>query len=117
MLNTVRVFIAGGVIVLLSGCSAGFVDRYFPPLVRPEEIAEIKVAIRKITRSSVIYCTRPDISGGRGKVYVTTEDHKSYSAIKWRGKWYFHEVVIMASSPHLTMRWSERLAALVPRFP
>jgi hypothetical protein len=99
-------------IVVLSGCSAGFVDRYFPPLVRSEEIAEIKVAIRKITRSPVILCTRGSESEGRGEIIVTTQDYKNYSATKWRGKWYFHEVVIMASSSHLTRRWSERLAAM-----
>jgi hypothetical protein len=114
MLNTLRVSVASVVIVVFSGCSTEFVDRYFPPSVHSEEVAEIKVAIRKITRSPVMYCTRAENSEGRGEVYVTTQDHKSYSAIKWRGKWYFHEVVIMASSPHLTMRWSDRLAALIP---
>jgi hypothetical protein len=118
MLNTLRVFTAGIASVVLSGCSAGFVDRYFPPLIRPEEIAEIKVAIRKITSSPVKYCTRPtQDSIPRPEVYVFTEDGKSYSAVKIRGKWYFREAVIVASSPHLTMRWSERLAALVLHLP
>jgi hypothetical protein len=116
MLNTLRISVFGVVIAVLSGCSTEFVDRYFPPPVRPEEIAEIKVAIRKITRSPVVSWMRGSEPGGHGEVYVTTEDHKSYSAVKWRGKWYFHEVVIMASSPHLTMRWSERLAVSGPRF-
>ena len=98
---------------LLCGC-AGFIDRYFPPLVSAQEIAEITVAIRKVTRSPIILCTRPIDSQSRGPIYVTTAEHKDYTAIKWRGKWYFHEVVIVGSSPHLTMRWSERLAALVP---
>jgi hypothetical protein len=117
MLNTLRVLIATVVVALLPGCSTAFVDRYFPPLVRSEEIAEIKVAIRKITRSPVISCTRGFGSEGRGEIIVVTQDYKNYLATKWRGKWYFHEVVVMASSPHLTMRWSERLAALVPHLP
>jgi hypothetical protein len=118
MLNTLRVLTAGVVMVVLSGCSAGFVDRYFPPLIRPEEIAEIKVAIRKITPSPVKYCTRPtQDSVPRPEIYVFTEDGKSYSAVKIRGKWYFRVAVIVASSSHLTMRWSERLAALAPYFP
>src|SRR3954469_3419343 len=114
MLNTLRVLSVGVAIVALSGCSIQFVDRYFPPLVRPEEIAKIKVAIRKTTRSPVMYCIRGFESEGRGEITVTTQDGKSYLASKWRGKWYFHEVVVMASSSHLTRRWSERLAALVP---
>jgi hypothetical protein len=96
MLNTLRVLSLGIAIVVSSGCSTQFVDRYFPPLVRPEEVAEIKVAIRKITRSPVMYCKRLSESDGRGEITVTTEDGKSYLATKWRGKWYFHEVVIMA---------------------
>jgi hypothetical protein len=106
MLSTLRVVTLGITLALLCGC-AGFVDRYFPPLVRPEEIAEIKVAIRKITRSPVILCVRPIDSQGRGEVTVTTQDYKSYSATKFHGKWYFHEVVIVTSSPmHLTSRCS-----------
>jgi hypothetical protein len=113
MLSSLRVLTVGIAIAAFSGCSAGFIDRHFPPPVLPEEIAEIKVAIRKITRSPVVSWFRPDASEGRGPIYVSTQDHKSFKATKWRGKWYFDEVVIMASTPHLTMRWSERLAALV----
>ena len=116
MLSTLRVVTLGITLALSCGC-AGFVDRYFPPLIRPEEIAEIKVAIRKITSSPVKYCTRPsDDSGPRPEIYVWTEDGKSYRC-EIRGKWYFHEVVLVGSLPHLTVRWSERLAALVPYFP
>ena len=114
MLSTLRVVTVGIAIVAFSGCSAGFIDRYFPPPVLPEEIAEIKVAIRKITRSPVISCFRPGDSEGRAPILVITQDYKSYSATKWKGKWYFHEVFITASWPHLTMRWSERLAGLIP---
>jgi hypothetical protein len=110
MLNIVRVPMVAVTIILLSGC-AGFSDRYFPPLVRPEEIAEIKVAIRKLTRSPVTFCTRPIDSQGRGPIIVWTAAGKTYNAQKFRGKWYIHEVIIVGSSPHLTRRWSERLAA------
>ena len=102
-------------IVFLSGC-ADFIDRYFPPLVQPEEIAEIKVAIRKVTRSPVTFCTRPIDSAGRGPIIVWTADKKTYNAQKFRGKWYIHEVILVGSSLHLTRRWSEQLAALVPSF-
>jgi hypothetical protein len=97
---------AGVAMTAFSGC-ADFIDRYFPPPVQAEEIAEIKVAIRKITGSPVISCTRSSDSDGRGPVIVTTQDYKTYRATKWKGKWYFHEVFIVASSPHLSMRWSE----------
>lgn len=102
MLRALRVVAAGVAITAFCGC-ADFIDRYFPPPVRPEEIAEIKVAIRKITRSPVISCTRSSDSDGRGPVLVTTQDYKTYRTTKWKGKWYFHEVFIVASSPtHLT---------------
>src|ERR1700733_1864852 len=102
MLSKFRVPTLGISLALLCGC-AGFVDRYFPPLIRPEEIAEIRVAIQKITSSPVKYCTRPtQDSVPRPEIYVFTEDGKSYSAVKIRGKWYFREAVIVASSRHLT---------------
>jgi hypothetical protein len=116
MLSVGRVLIVAVTVILLSGCTH-FIDRVFPPLVAPEEIAEIKVAIRKVTRSPVTFCTRPIDSAGLGPIIVWTADKKTYNAQKTRGKWYIHEIILVGSSPHLTMRWSERLAALLPHLP
>ena len=62
--------------------------------VRPEECAEIKTAIRKITSSSVISCSRAVDSYGRGPVDVFTTG-ETYRATKIHGKWHFEKVVIV----------------------
>jgi hypothetical protein len=94
MLRAARALVVVATAAILCGCAA-IADRYFPPLVRPEECAEIKIAIRKVTSSPVRDCSRPfDSAGPTGKIIVWTADGKTYRAEKVGRKWHFHEVVI-----------------------
>ena len=95
MVRTIRIFALVVIGSAMFGCSTAFVDRYFPPPVRPEECAEIRIAIRKVTSASVRGCTRPIDSQGRGPITVWTVDDKTYEAQKVGAKWYFHEVIVV----------------------
>jgi hypothetical protein len=66
--------------------------------VRPEEWAEIRVAIHSITSSPVTYCSRvpePKPAYQLDEITVDTADGKHYWARKIRGKWQFHEVIVV----------------------
>jgi hypothetical protein len=73
-------------------------DQYGRTGVRREEWAEIRVMIRSITSSPVTYCSRvpdPKPAYQLDEITVSTADGKNYSARKYRGKWHFHEVVVV----------------------
>ena len=91
--------------LVLSGCA---IDKeWMRTGVRSEECAEIKLAMRSITKSPVRECHRSD-TGPRWKCLVYTEDLKAYEGTKIKGKWYFTEVVILSddNADDLTIRWS-----------
>jgi hypothetical protein len=81
---------------LLCACASGPLEtQYGKTGVRLEEWTEIRAAIRKVTLSPVIGCSRPIDSPGRGPVTVWTQDRKSYRASKINGKWRFEEVFVI----------------------
>lgn len=83
----------------LCNCAAlSFENRYGQTGARAEEWAEVRVAIRNITSSPVVLCSRvtePKPAYQLDEITVSTADGKHYSARKIRGKWQFHEVVIV----------------------
>jgi uncharacterized lipoprotein YmbA len=85
--------------VCLSACAAQPIEnQYSRTGVRAEEWAEIRVAIRSITSSPVTYCSRvpePKPAYQLDEITVSTADGKNYSARKYRGKWHFHEVIVV----------------------
>jgi hypothetical protein len=95
MLSITRTITLLVAVTVLGGCVTTPSDHAG---VRPEELAEIKVAIRKVTSSPVKSCTRLfDDSGPRNEVYVWTEDGQSYSAVKIRGQWHIRLTLIVES--------------------
>jgi hypothetical protein len=95
MLRAVRILLLGVIGSAMVGCASTFVDKYFPRPVRPEECAEIRIAIRKVTSAPVRDCTRPIDSQGRGPITVWTADDKTYEAQKVGAKWHFHEIIVV----------------------
>jgi hypothetical protein len=88
--------VATATAALLYGCATGPIEtQYGKTGVRLEEWTEIRAAIRKVTLSPVIGCSRPIDSPGRGPITVCTQDKKSYRASKINGKWHFDEVFVM----------------------
>ena len=88
--------VAAAIAALLYGCATGPIKtQYGKTGVRFEEWTEIQAAIRKVTSSPVIGCSRPIDSPGRGPVTVWTQDKKSYRASKINGKWHFEEVFVI----------------------
>jgi hypothetical protein len=93
MLSVSRHIVLLAALSALFGCASTSSDHSGLP---QEEFAELKVAIRKVTSSPVKYCSRVFDEYDRPvAVYVWTEDGKSYSAVKTRGKWYFREAVFV----------------------
>src|SRR5438874_2485857 len=87
----------------LCGCTVQPIEnQYRTTHVRPEEWAEIRVAIHSITSSPVTYCSRvpePKPAYQLDEITVDTADGKHYSARKIRGKWQFHEVIVLYRLP------------------
>jgi hypothetical protein len=78
-----------------------FEERYGKTGVSMEEWAEIRAAIRSITNSPVMLCTRvpePKPAYQLDEITVSTADGKAYSARKIRGKWAFHEVILVGQT-------------------
>ena len=83
-------------VALLCACASGPIEtQYWKTLVRPEEWAEIRLAIRKVTPSPVTLCSRDIDSRGQGEVTVWTDDDKTYEARKVGETWYFREVLLI----------------------
>ena len=81
---------------LLCACASGPLEtQYGKTGVRLEEWTEIRAAIRKVTLSPVICCSRDVESPGRGPVTVWTQDGKTYLASKIHGKWHLEPVVVV----------------------
>ncbi|MEY2536855.1 MAG: hypothetical protein QOG67_595 [Verrucomicrobiota bacterium] len=89
--------------VLLSGCTIDK-GRLFTG-VPTQEQAEIRVAIRAVTKSPVTGFSRRD-DAPRNFCYVYTADRKTWRAIKFHGKWYFEEAIIVLNPIDLTRRFS-----------
>ena len=88
--------VATATAVLLYGCATGPIDtQYGKTGVRLEEWTEIRTAIRKVTLSPVIGCSRAIDSPGRGPITVWTQNKKSYRASKINNKWHFEEVFVI----------------------
>ena len=92
------------VVLALAGC-ANIDKEYLRSGVRTEQLAEIRVALRYVTKSPLIqwehgYDDAPNV------VRVYTADLKSYRATKVRGKWYFEEFVTLA---HLAQRSNQAM--------
>ena len=53
--------------------------------------------MRKVTSSPIKYCTHlfDEHDQWVPQVYILTQNGKSYSAVKIRGKWYFRETVFV----------------------
>jgi putative N-acetylmannosamine-6-phosphate epimerase len=95
MVSAFRISVAT-IAALLCACAGGPLEtQYGKTGVRAEEWTEIRAAIRKVTTSPVIGCSRPVDSPGRGPVTVWTQDKKSYRASKINGKWHFDEVFVI----------------------
>jgi hypothetical protein len=95
MVRVTLVMVAAGT-ALLTACATGPLEtQYGKTGVRLEEWTEIRAAIRKVTSSPVIGCSRPIDSPGRGPITVWTQDKKSYRASKINGKWRFEEVFVI----------------------
>ena len=95
MTRLARIAIAATAAVLC-GCASGPIEtQYGKTGVRLEEWTEIRVAIRKVTSSPVIGCSRDIESPGRGPVTVWTQDGKSYRDSKVNGKWKFEQVIVL----------------------
>ena len=96
MVRVASVLIVAATGALLFACASGPLEaQYGKTGVRLEEWTDIRAAIRKVTSSPVIGCSRPIDSPGRGPVTVWTQDQKSYRASKINGKWHFEEVFVI----------------------
>ena len=78
---------------LLCGCASIDSGEHIEKEVHGQQLEEIKIAIRKVTRSPVRGCTtafqRPNA------FIVWTTDGKSYTATKAGSRWHFTEVVVL----------------------
>ena len=96
MLRAHRSLMILACVALLCACASGPIEtQYWKTLVRPEEWAEIRLAIRRVTPSPVTLCSRDIDSRGHGEITVWTEDNKTYKARKVRGTWYFEDVLLI----------------------
>src|ERR1700730_16699641 len=93
MISVSRILACLAAIAVLCACGT-LEERYWQTGVRPEEWAEMRTAIRRVTSSPVTFCSRsphdPSVA-----VLVWTADNHSYEARKVRGKWQFTEGVIV----------------------
>lgn len=89
--------------VILTGCA---IDKgLLLGGARSADQAEIRIAIRSVTQSPVKGFGRTDVSPPN-LCYVYTADGKTWRAIKFHGKWYFEEAIIVLNPIDLYGRWS-----------
>jgi hypothetical protein len=107
--------------VLLVGClGVPIENQFWASGVRPEEWAEIRAEMAKISPARVVLCDRGVNSEGKGRVMVTTEhagDYKHYWAEKIRGKWRIKEIegiITAANASNQAMQLTASKPAVYP---
>jgi len=94
-----RLLIVAAALIEFVGCSAD--KELMRTGVTAAESAEIRLAIRKVTKSPVKECFRGSAEP-QWECTVVTEDGMAYGATKIHGRWYFRSVVIVADLNGLT---------------